>query len=152
MPDAVITTTSKGWPLLDSKNFIDVTPEYTKQLANKLENGDARVAEAINAARDAREAAATLPAAMAAGSFQGTFKGGIAANDFQIPLPSGRFQTTPVIAITVVGTNSQLVNIEAHVYSASRDSFTVRANGVNVPQHITINPLTINWIAVEYNG
>ena len=63
MPDAKITTTSKGWPLLDINNYIDVTPEYTKQLATKLENGDARVAEAINAAEKAIKAAKTLQGA-----------------------------------------------------------------------------------------
>ena len=61
MPDATIPRTPNGWPLLDQDNFIRATPEYTRQLAEKLDNGDADVAAAVNAARLAQEAAAAVP-------------------------------------------------------------------------------------------
>ena len=53
MPDAVINRTAAGWPYLDDRNFIDIIDDYSLELANKLENSDADVAAAINAANTA---------------------------------------------------------------------------------------------------
>lgn len=41
MPDALINRTPDGWPYLDEDNYLDVVDNYTRELATKLQNGDA---------------------------------------------------------------------------------------------------------------
>ena len=50
------------WPVLTEDNYLSVLPAYTHALAEKLVNGDADVAAAINAAQAAQEAAAAIGA------------------------------------------------------------------------------------------
>ena len=66
MPGNIIPTTPAGWPYLDQDNYLDVTPAYTEQLATKLDNADADVAAAINAATQAQQALTTIDAKIAA--------------------------------------------------------------------------------------
>lgn len=56
----VTAHTPAGWPYITDSDYLRVTPAYTRELANKLENSDADVAAAINAAAQAQAAAATL--------------------------------------------------------------------------------------------
>ena len=65
MPDATVNHTPAGWPYLDDDNFIDIVDEYTEELALKLENSEADVAAAINAAQQAQTAAASIAASSA---------------------------------------------------------------------------------------
>lgn len=60
MPDAAINRTPAGWPFLDDQNYIDVIDDYTLELANKLQNGEAAVPRAENAATRAEAAASAL--------------------------------------------------------------------------------------------
>ena len=50
MPDALINRTPAGWPYLDEDNYLDAIDDYTVELATKLDNADADVAAAVNAA------------------------------------------------------------------------------------------------------
>ena len=50
MPDSTFPRTAGGWPYLDDNNFVHMIDDYSKDLADKLDNGDADVAAAINAA------------------------------------------------------------------------------------------------------
>ena len=50
MPRDSVPTTSKGWPYIDPELYFRAFPAYTQQLATKLDNADADVAAAINAA------------------------------------------------------------------------------------------------------
>ena len=54
---STVKQTPKGWPLLEDASYIADIPEYTERLADKLDNGDADVAAAINAANQAKDAA-----------------------------------------------------------------------------------------------
>lgn len=54
-----VETSPNGWPLLKDASYIADIPEYTERLATKLDSGDADVAAAVNAAKEAKEAAAT---------------------------------------------------------------------------------------------
>lgn len=47
---------ANGWPLLTADHYIDAVPLYTQELADKLDNSDADVAAAINAADQAQQA------------------------------------------------------------------------------------------------
>lgn len=58
-----VETTPKGWPLLKDSSYIADIPEYTERLADKLDKGDADVAAAINAANQAKDAAAIAKSA-----------------------------------------------------------------------------------------
>lgn len=58
MPDSILNHTATGWPYLDNDNYLNgVIPAYTLELAGKLNNADADVAAAINAAAAAQAAA-----------------------------------------------------------------------------------------------
>ena len=50
MPNESVPRTSKGWPYIDPELYFRAFPAYTQQLATKLDNADADVAAAINAA------------------------------------------------------------------------------------------------------
>ena len=50
MPKDSVPLTSKGWPYIDPELYFRAFPAYTQQLATKLDNADADVAAAINAA------------------------------------------------------------------------------------------------------
>lgn len=63
MADDTLNHTSYGWPYLDPDNYLRVLPAYTEELADKLNNADADVAAAINAATDAQAAATDAQAA-----------------------------------------------------------------------------------------
>lgn len=50
MPKDSVPTTPTGWPYIDPELYFRAFPAYTQQLATKLDNADADVAGAINAA------------------------------------------------------------------------------------------------------
>lgn len=50
MPKDSVPTTPTGWPYIDPELYFRAFPAYTQQLATKLDNADADVAAAINAA------------------------------------------------------------------------------------------------------
>ena len=50
MPKDSVPITSKGWPYIDPELYFRAFPAYTQQLATKLDNADADVAAAVNAA------------------------------------------------------------------------------------------------------
>lgn len=58
-----VKTSAKGWPLLEPASLIADIPEYTERLADKLDKGDADVAAAVNAATQAKDAAAIAKSA-----------------------------------------------------------------------------------------
>lgn len=60
---STVKQTPKGWPLLEDASYIADIPEYTERLADKLDKGDADVAAAINAANQAKDAAAIAKSA-----------------------------------------------------------------------------------------
>ena len=89
--DSTLGRTEHGWPLLGPNSYVDAVPAYTADLAAKLENADADVAAAINAAADAQAAAAqVLPAygrAAKIDGFQAT--GGSVAVQLQADFSTG---------------------------------------------------------------
>lgn len=54
---STVKQTPKGWPFLEDASYIADTPEYTRELAGKLERGDSDKAAIINAAEEAKRAA-----------------------------------------------------------------------------------------------
>jgi|GEM_PF-4562979 len=56
----VTAYTSNGWPLVTPDDYIRVIPTALAELAAKLDNSDADVAAAINAATQAQTAASTV--------------------------------------------------------------------------------------------
>lgn len=60
---STVKQTPKGWPVLEDASYIADIPEYTERLADKLDKGDADVAAAINAANQAKDAAAIAKSA-----------------------------------------------------------------------------------------
>lgn len=100
MPDATIPRTPNGWPLLDQDNFIRATPEYTRQLAEKLDAGEADVAAAINAATRAQAAAAKVPIIHTTSTGSFSIPGTSTGTTFQrrtITFPPGRFTKPPLV-------------------------------------------------------
>lgn len=61
MPDSTINHTPAGWPYLDAQNYWDTIPPYTAELAQKLQNSDADVAAAINAANIVQQLVGSWP-------------------------------------------------------------------------------------------
>ena len=110
MPDATINYTPNGWPYLDDSNFIDLVDSYTVELAAMLDNSEADVAAAINAANAAQAAAAIvtgaaaqlarLSYATAAGEFSAGQKTG-ASYTHRVTFPAGRFTVAPIVGAQV---------------------------------------------------
>ena len=139
MPDATIPRTPNGWPLLDQDNFIRATPEYTRQLAEKLDNGDADVAAAVNAARLAQEAAAAVPR-VASGVFTEPDNG---QTQSYIGFPKGRFTQPPVVVVTHADAAGSTTWDDPRISSTTTSGFILfHKNGSGAK---------FNWIAVQ-NG
>lgn len=104
--------TSAGWPYVTVDHYVDALPLYTVELAEKLENADADVAAAINAAtaaqaaktaaenaRDAAQAAVnSLPPSYAAQTSL-TFNASTSVSK-NITWPAGRFTAAPTVQLT----------------------------------------------------
>lgn len=130
-----------GWPLLTADHYIDAVPLYTQELADKLDNSDADVAAAINAANtaqqhmsdaeshaddaaDARDqaiaAVESMPKSFA--TFTSiTFNNQDRVSQY-VDFPPGRFTTTPVVVAT---THDYLVNIRVTPLNEIRCSVTL---------------------------
>lgn len=96
MPRDSVPTTSKGWPYIDPELYFRAFPAYTQQLATKLDNADADVAAAINAATRAETAAATAVAA--AGRFDAGWVSvpvSAGTGTLVVPFKAGRFTSSP---------------------------------------------------------
>ena len=130
MPDAIINHTAAGWPYLDDQNFMDIVDDYTIELAGKLQNSEADVAAAINAANTATTAAASisaqsaklnrLPYAMAAGAVAAGQKSG-ASYTHRITFPAGRFTTPPNLAVTIDNAASGTAALQVVIQSRTKD-------------------------------
>lgn len=110
--------TPSGWPYLKPDNLISSVTDYSRELANKLENSDAAVAEAINAATQAQDAAsradstaagvdnridarlAGLPHATAAGQVSLTAADGSQSAEGIVTFPAGRFTVPPIVVVS----------------------------------------------------
>lgn len=93
--------TPAGWPLLVLDDPVHVMVDYSVELANKLQNSDADVAAAINAAQRAETAAATAVAAaarLAAGTIAISVTG--AGGTVAVAFPAGRFTAPPVVLVS----------------------------------------------------
>ena len=102
MPDSTLPRTAGGWPYLDDNNYVHMIDNYSKDLADKLDNGDADVAAAINAAARAEAAAATAVAAaarMSAGSVPISITSA-AGGTVSVTFPSGRFTDAPIVQVS----------------------------------------------------
>ena len=101
MPRDSVPTTPTGWPYIDPELYFRAFPAYTQQLATKLDNADADVAAAINAAQRAEMAAATAVAAaarLAAGTIAITVSG--AGGTVAVTFPTRRFTVPPVVLVS----------------------------------------------------
>ena len=102
MPRDSVPITSKGWPYIDPELYFRAFPAYTQQLATKLDNADADVAAAINAASTAQAAAATAIAAaarMSAGSAAISITSA-AGGTVSVTFPAGRFTAAPIVQVS----------------------------------------------------
>ena len=102
MPRDSVPRTSKGWPYIDPELYFRAFPAYTQQLATKLNNADADVAAAINAAARAETAAGTAVAAaarMSAGSAAISITSA-AGGTISVTFPAGRFTAAPIVQVS----------------------------------------------------
>ena len=102
MPRDSVPLTSKGWPYIDPELYFRAFPAYTQQLATKLDNADADVAAAINAASTAQAAADTAIAAaarMSAGSAAISITSA-AGGTVSVTFPAGRFTAAPIVQVS----------------------------------------------------
>lgn len=146
MPGDTIPTTPAGWPYLDQDNYLDLTPEYTEQLADKLQNSDADVAAAINAATRAENAAATAVAAaarMAAGKVTVTPSAPNTPTSLAITFPAGRFTAPPAVVVTADTTSPGTQVVAVAVSSVTTGGCVIIVNRVNT------TPTGCFWIAIQ---
>lgn len=140
MPDSTIPRTPNGWPLLDQDNFIRATPEYTRQLAEKLDNGEADVAAAINAARQAQAAAAAVPRVASGVFVEPTDE---RPTSSYIRFPAGRFTQPPVVVVTHADAAGATTWDAPRLSGTTTSGFTLfHKNGAGA---------RFNWIAIQ-NG
>ena len=102
MPRDSVPRTSTGWPYIDPELYFRAFPAYTQQLATKLDNADADVAAAINAAARAETAAGTAVAAaarMSAGSADISITSA-AGGTVSVTFPAGRFTAAPIVQVS----------------------------------------------------
>ena len=102
MPRDSVPLTSKGWPYIDPELYFRAFPAYTQQLATKLDNADADVAAAINAAARAEAAAGTAVAAaarMSAGSAAISITSATAGT-VSVTFPARRFTAAPIVQVS----------------------------------------------------
>ena len=102
MPDAAINRTPAGWPYLDDQNYIDIIDDYSRELANKLENSDADIAAAVNAATKAQQAASAVNALVKTITIPFLVAGTTDANallSVSIPWHSGITPATPIAVV-----------------------------------------------------
>ena len=102
MPKDSVPTTPTGWPYIDPELYFRAFPAYTQRLATKLDNADADVAAAINAAARAEAAAATAVAStarMSAGSAAISITSA-AVGTVSVTFPAGRFTAAPIVQVS----------------------------------------------------
>lgn len=130
MPGDIIPTTPAGWPFLDQDNYLDMTPAYTHQLAQKLQNSDADVAAAINAATRAEAAAASAAASTARFYISTYTTSSLAAGataTWPRTFPGGRFTATPHVFLQVDGSANGLGDVSLQVMNRTKDGCTIVA-------------------------
>lgn len=152
--------TPNGWPLLTADHYIDAVPVYTMELADKLDNSEADVAAAINAAQDAQAAAAAasdsvqdaqdvvdavprMESGFAVLEVAGT------STSIVVPFTPGRFtvEPGPYIQVTKYGTSGREHRYDIKAASRSTSEFTIWA----VPYETSGAPtgsLVVHWLAV----
>ena len=152
MPDALINRTPAGWPYLDEDNYLDVIDNYTLELATKLQNADADVAAAINAATRAEQAAATAVAAAARldhGAAVATHAGPIAPGAtavVDIAFAAGRFTAAPKVFGTPQSTNANVADVVVTTLNVNATSAQLR---VTNKSSVSWNSLSVHWFAIQ---
>lgn len=163
MPNNVLNYTPQGWPYMDPSNYVEIIPQYTDELAAKLENADADVAAAINAANVATTTAAEiqaaaaaiqaasdrlarLPYAIASGSFNAGAKSG-SAYVHTITFPAGRFTAPPDVVVTIAtgagGTQALQVVVQNRTTTQAEIAFFLVSGSMS--NHFCI----ASWVAVQ---
>ena len=152
MPDALINRTPAGWPYLDEDNYLEVIDNYTLELATKLQNSDADVAAAINAATRAEQAAATAVAAAARlnhGAAVATHAGPLAPGAtavVDIAFSAG-FTAAPKLFGTPQPTgNANVADLVVTTLNVNATSAQLR---VTNKSSITWNSLSVHWFAIQ---
>ena len=138
MPGDIIPTTPTGWPFLAQDNYLDMTPAYTRQLARKLQNSDADVAAAINAATRAEAAAASAAASTARFALSTSTTSSLAAGatvTWPRTFPAGRFTAAPYVFLQVDGSAQGLGGVSLQVVNRTKDgcSIVARNTGTLAP-------------------
>lgn len=130
MPGDTINTTPNGWPQIDAGTYFRAFPAYTQQLAAKLDNSDADVAAAINAAARAEAAAATAVASTARFYVTTYTTSSLAAGataTWPRTFPAGRFTATPYVFLQVDGSAQGLGDVSLQVMNRTKDGCTIVA-------------------------
>ena len=151
-----VSLTPQGWPYLADDAEMWIYPQYTRDIATKLESDDAEVAAAINAAQQAQAAAASIQAAAAklARLPHGTATGmasisvsGTNQSALTVALPAGRFTAAPTIMLTKVGPESgtweNVVDLKVVNRTANNFRFTAQ------PRVSATATLNVAWLAVQ---
>ena len=153
MPNALINRTPAGWPYLDEDNYLDVIDNYTLELATKLQNGEADVAAAINAAIRAEQAAAAAIAAAARldrGVVVATQAGALApgaAAIVDVAFAAGRFTAAPKVFGTPQPTsNANVADVIVTTLNVNSASAQLR---VTNKSSTTWNSLSVHWFAIQ---
>ena len=144
--------TAQGWPYLTADHYVDVIEDYTQELATKLDNADADVAAAINAANDAQAAKDAAEAAVGTvpriASGSAIVSAPVGTSTVTIDLPAGRFPTQPNVVAVLGGSATRTV-----LNSISLDRITSRTTDAFVV-HLTnthsgsLGDIGVEWIAV----
>lgn len=151
----VTAHTPAGWPYITDSDYLRVTPAYTRELANKLENSDADVAAAINAATQAQAAAAQVPR-VAAGitNIQVTEENGtytpagspVGTGTATITFPAGRFTKPPVVVATVVNPDQNFQRVAMLAAAPTTSGATLRLTWEGA---YTGWGTDVHWLAIQ---
>ena len=138
MPKDSVPTTPTGWPYIDPELYFRAFPAYTQQLATKLDNADADVAAAVNAAARAEAAAATAVASTArfyVTTYTTSSLAAGATGTWARPFPAGRFTATPHVFLQVDGSAQGLGDVSLQVMNRTKDgcSIVARNTGTYAP-------------------
>lgn len=151
---------ANGWPLLTADHYIDAVPLYTQELAAKLDNSDADVAAAINAAQDAQAAAAaasdSVQDAQDIADALPRMESGFAvlevagqSTSIVVPFTPGRFtvEPGPYIQVTKYGTSGREHLYDVKTANRSTTGFTIWAVPYTAGAGAS-GPLVVHWLAV----
>lgn len=144
MPERTFNTTAGGWPVLDNENYVDAIVDWSVQLTNKLQNGEAAVPRAENAATRAEAAAASVPK-IAFGSISMTHPGGTANPYVSINYSSAGFTQAPKIMMSANGSTGMEQGIQLKAMSQTTTTARIYGRGeTSTPSYAFI----IDWVAV----